>query len=207
MPKWDTERLLADCDLRMLAPYVGLRTKKSGSTTYIECMSGLHSESDINHMVCDRNGCYCFSCHGSYDGFSEHNDAISTIRQFRRVYGGDDSFDAACETIAEFLGGRDRYILSGETGRSQRKGFPYTSEELTAAGFSGDQASRKSIRELYERDEVFCKSVILGKIEETVRKLKIIVRSDDTALSDAAASRLEVLGAFYEKVSGKKLHM
>lgn len=200
MTRWDTERLLHDCDLRALAQYLGIKTKRSGSTTFIECLSGLHHETDINHMVCDHDGCYCFSCHCSYDGFSEHNDAISTVRQFRRVYGGDDSFDAACETIAEFLGGRERYVLSPEKEQRRKKLLPFSSEELASAGFSKDAFVRKTLQQLYEADEVFVKSIVLSKAEETIRKLKIISRSENTALSDEATKRLNEANSFYEKV-------
>lgn len=198
MAKWDVRRLLADCDLRQLAPYVGIRTKRSGSTTFIECLSGMHSESDINHMVCDHNGCYCFTCHASYDGLSEHNDAISTVRQFRRITGGDDSFDAACETIAEFLGNRDRYILSDTNGKRQ-KVFPLSEEEMETAGFQ--PTARRTLQNLYQNDEAFVLSVLLNKLEEMTGKLKSVSRAEDAALSDAASERLAEVRKIYGKLS------
>ena len=204
MARWDVERLLRDCDLRELARYVGIRTKKCGSTTFIECLSGMHHETDINHCVCRKDWCYCFTCHGAYQGH-EHNDAIATIRQFRRVYGGDDSFDAACETIAGFLGGRDRYILNDTGQRRQVKLLPFTPEELQAAGVSSDPYAKRILQELYERDEAFLKEMLLKKLETGIRKLKRISEACDPELAGEASRMLVEGGKMYWKLTGKAL--
>ena len=200
MPKWDVRKLLDDCDLRLLAPAIGIRTNKVGGKIFIECLSGLHHETQINHMICNPRGCFCFSCHCSYDGKSTQNDAISTVRQFRRMYGGDDSFNAACETIAEFLGDRERYLLSDEPKKEVKKPT-FTQEDLLSAGLSSDPRARRAAAEL---PEILLSTILLGKVKENIGKLMLIYKSDDQDLSDEALKRLKKAGALYQKITGHK---
>lgn len=204
--EWDVKSMVADCDLRDLAPWLGIKTRRAGSTTFIECLSGTHHETQIDHCEAKRGGCRCYSCHVKYqtgmsDPSDDWNDIIDVIRQFKRNRSEDDSFQNACETLAEFLGNRDRYLING-TGQ-KRKEFPYTVEELKAAGFSIQ--ARPVMRELFEKDEQFLSSLVLDKVTETITNLKKIIEvSWDPEVTDEAVSRLQASAKLYERLTGKK---
>ena len=203
MKRWDTERLIEDADLRVIAPLIGIPTKKSGNTTYIKCLSGLHKETDINHMVADKDGCFCFTCQCSYNGRSPHNNVIDTVRQFHHTRDEDDSFDYACEEIAQYLpGGREAYIVEDDGEYRARKRLPYTTEELSSIGVSSDPVVIRTLQDLEEAGEA--KPLLTDIADEAIRKLKLIYDADDYALADEAARQLTEAGKLYEKLTGKK---
>ena len=79
---YNLERLREDIDMRKIIPYIlsSDEFRYSGSTMYCKCVSGLHSETKIEHNAVSEKYCHCFSC-------GENNDAFSYIQKYYAMQG------------------------------------------------------------------------------------------------------------------------
>jgi len=123
--QWDLDRLMSDANAFDVAERIGMRTKRCGSSTYGECVSGSHKESQINHMQLFRDGCKCYSCGAA------HNIYGMVRAYFTNVVGRSLDHDEICSLIAETCGGEEQYIIHPERGGKTKKAFPLTEDELT----------------------------------------------------------------------------
>lgn len=122
---WDLDQLMANADAFDVADRIGMRVKRYGGSTYGECVSGSHKETQINHMQLFRDGCKCYSCGAA------HNTYGMVKNYFQNVVGRSLDHDEICSVIAETCGGEDMYIIKPKRNGKIKKPFPLTEEELS----------------------------------------------------------------------------
>lgn len=121
---WDLDRLMDAADAFYVADRIGMRMKRYGGSTYGECVSGSHKETQINHMQLFRDGCKCYSCGAA------HNTYGMVKNYYANVVGRSLDHDEICSLIAETCGGEEMYIIRPERGGKPKKTFPLTDDEL-----------------------------------------------------------------------------
>lgn len=160
---WDLDRLMADADAFSVADMIGIPKKRYGSSTYIVCVDGTHSETQTNHCQLFRDGCHCYSCG------SNHNVYGMVRSYYENIVGSSLSHDEICELIAETCGGEDNYLIKPVHSEKKRAPFPLTKEELESIGLSTDTRRHKAIVSYSEfKDEEHTEMVDLdgyGKVK------------------------------------------
>lgn len=201
---WDLDRLMDNADGFAVAERIGIRKKRHGSITYIECVDGTHKESDINHCQLFRDGCHCYSCGSSHNVYG-------MIRSYyANILGTPLEHDEICSIIAETCGGEDEYLIHPDS-HVKRKPFPLTKEELAAIGLSAESRRAEkiagyseekdeehsvlsgcdgyvkleylppmSIYSLFRENEEMFRIIVAGKIRESAEKTQKIYRSFKT---------------------------
>ena len=136
---WDLDRLMSDANAFDVAERIGIRKKRAGSTYYIECVSGTHSETRLNHCQIFRDGCHCYSCGAS------HNTYGMVKEYYSNVVGRSLDHDEICSIIADTCGGEDRYIIRDKDANEVKKPFPLTEEELDFIGLAPKSTRARAI--------------------------------------------------------------
>ena len=175
---WNVELLKERCDLRELVEDLEIPTSRSGATLYMQCLNPDHErETRFDHCECNETYAHCYSCGWNADTIGvvmawqekKRKDSSKTDQEKDRRF----DFDAACETIARFLGNPNQFLLSGE---EQTKVFPFSNDELRAAGFCVDHSTRKFLQALYDREPDFVLSVIRNKLDENTETLSEVLK-------------------------------
>ena len=195
MARWKIKEMLAELDLQAFLQYKMVPMTMSGSTMFAACANPDHHETRPDHMMVKRDHCFCFSCRESYDGLSY------LMAYYEKYGGGDASLDSCCREIASYLGNPDRFIENGVV--RQVVELPYSDRELYVAGLAPE--SRRVLQKLYEYDELFVKSIVLSKLDETINKLNEIIRLAESqeSIINAAADLRKESGRLYHKLTGK----
>lgn len=108
--RYDLDKLREEANAFDVAEAIGMQMYKAGSTWYVECVSGLHSETKINHNQLRKNGCYCYSCGKKYDVIG------MVIAYYENVVGSPISFKEACGIVADTCGAREDYMVNARSG-------------------------------------------------------------------------------------------
>lgn len=209
---WDLDRLMACADAFDVADRIGMKKKKCGSSTYVECVDGTHKESDINHNQLFRDGCHCYSCGAN------HNIYGMVRGYYDNVLGISLDHDEICSIIAETCGGEDDFLIKPIAG-VKKKPFPLTNQELEQIGLCSSSQRAKavvsysdtkdeehresvdydgyaktellppvSIYSLYRDDEDLFRCLVGNKVNETIefaRTVYMIFKSGKDDLSKA----------------------
>lgn len=209
---WDLDRLMACADAFDVADRIGMKKRKSGSSTYVECVDGTHHESNINHNQLFHDGCHCYSCGAN------HNTYGMVRGYYSNVLGISLEHDEICSIIAETCGGEESFLLKPIAG-VKKKPFPLTKKELELIGLcpssqrakfvvsysnSKDEEHREmidydgyaktellpsvSIYSLYKDDEDLFRWLVGNKVSETIeqtRNLYSTFKSSQDELSKA----------------------
>lgn len=223
---WDLDRLMSDADAFIVAERIGLRKRRCGSSTYIECVEGTHKESSINHNQLFRDGCHCYSCGASHNIYGMVRD------YYKNIVGISLEHDEICYLIAETCGGEDEYLITPVHSGARKKRFPLTKEELEAIGLaSNSQRARHivsyadtkddkhrellngggyadtellppvSIYSLYREDEELFQELVGSKIKETIEKARAGYQVFKDAKDDLSKALVRV---FIEKYNAAK---
>ena len=183
MLRYNAERLRADADCRQVAEYIGMQVHGK----YCECVSGLHSESQINHCGIYPNHVHCFSC--GYD-----RGVINMVQDFyKNNLGTPITYQEACRIVGDACGGSDLY-LEQSTGEIPER-IPIDKKELALlkldTPYSGKESVHISMQGLYRENKDLFFRIIREKAEEEQKKLKSL--EDQLGNSAAEASIRNVI--------------
>lgn len=222
---WDLDRLLSNADAFDVADRIGMRKKRCGSSTYVECVEGTHKETNINHNQLFRDGCHCYSCGASHNVYGMVRD------YYRNIVGISLEHDDICSLIAETCGGEDEYLITPVHSGAKKKRFPLTKEELEAIGLTSDSRRARrivsytedkddehreplsdgyaatemlppvSIYSLYREDEELFREIVGGKIKETIEKCRAGYQVFKDAKDDLSKALVRV---FIERYNAAK---
>ena len=196
MRRWNIDLLKEETDLRELVGDLGIPTERHGSTVFMKCLAEGHEhETRLDHCQCNREYCKCHSCGTSFDIFG-------VAMRWAELQNEDNSFERACERIAQSHGNPERFLLSGT---EKVKTFPYSNEELECAGFKVDRQTKRFLQDLFDEDPVFVKSIILRKLDETIGTLeKICSLNLPPDRMEEAKRELRAAKRFSSRLTGKK---
>ena len=127
--QWKLDELLAAADAAEVARSIGMRTCRSGATTFVENVDG-RQETRLNHVKLFRDGCKDFTT-------GKVRNTYSMVRDYyANCLGRTLAHDEICEIIADTCGGADLYVVRKKTGKKAKKSkpFPFTNEELELIG-------------------------------------------------------------------------
>lgn len=108
--RYDLDKLREDANAFDVAEAIGMQMYKAGSTWYVECVSGLHSETKINHNQLRKNGCHCYSCGKNYDVIG------MVMAYYENVEKSPITFKEACGIVADTCGAREDYMVNARSG-------------------------------------------------------------------------------------------
>lgn len=123
--RWNIDKLNEDSNAFEIADILGMNTNKCGSVTYVECVSGNHSETKINHCKLFQTGCHCFSCGATYNNFSMVKNYMENI-EMRPA-----SVNEICEILFDSIGetNKEEYADDAFCADNKEK-FPLNKEDL-----------------------------------------------------------------------------
>ncbi len=148
MAFYDTSRLLEDANMIEYIKENGIEYRMQGSRMSIHCPDHMETlgKEDKNFGNCmvssDGKSYYCYACHKKGDIFSLD----------QHVYGH--NFNEACQSIANFLGDSNLYIIEGTESKKEPDIplLPFTNEELSIIGLL------KEVRAKIYTDVSVCKN-------------------------------------------------
>ena len=163
---YDLERLRDDIDMKKILPYIlsSDEFRYSGSTMYAKCVSGLHSETRIEHNAVSEKYCHCFSC-------GETHDAFSYIKKYYELQGFALSFSEICEKIGDALGGADYYMTEQKVRKKSNPVLSLSKEELQIIGLSSVSGrNTPSLQDMYEEEPEKIKKLVISRAYERMLK-------------------------------------
>ncbi len=199
MLRYNVEQLREDADCRQVAEYIGMQLNGK----FCECVSGLHTETQINHCGIYRNHVHCFSC--GYD--------VGVIRMvqdyYTNVLGQTLAYQEACRIVGDACGGSELY-LEQVSGQSSAERIPFSKEELAMirldTPYSGN-GSHLSMQSLYREDRDLFFEIIRQKATEEKNKLESL-RSRlgnspyEAGVKNVIEQRLIKIRQLYKKAGG-----
>ena len=216
---------MSNADAFDVADRIGMRKRRCGNSTYVECVEGTHKETNINHCQLFHDGCHCYSCGAS------HNVYGMVREYYRNIVGISLEHDEICSLIAETCGGEDEYLITPVHSGTKKKRFPLTKEELEAIGLVSDSKRARhivsytdtkddehrellgdgyaatemlppvSIYSLYREDEELFREIVGGKIKETITDARTGYKIFKDANDDLSKALVRV---FIEKYNAAK---
>lgn len=146
---WDLDKLMDNADAFDVADHIGMKINRCGGAAYVECVSGTHRETRLNHNQLFHDGCHCYSCGASHNVYGMVRD------YYRNVVGTPLDHDDICSLIAETCGGEDEYLVQNDMPSKKQAPFPLTKEELEMIGLSSSRTRARKIRSFQEyKDDV-----------------------------------------------------
>ncbi len=164
MLRYNAARLREDADCRQVAEYIGMQVKGK----FCECVSGTHSETQINHCGIYPNHIHCFSC-GLDVG------VIGMVQAYyKNVLGTPIAYHEACRIVGDACGGSDLYLEQSSGEKTER--MPFDKDELTLlkldTPYSGKESVHISMQSLYRENKELYYKIIRDKAAEEQEKLQ-----------------------------------
>ena len=103
MASYDVAALKEAANCRDVAEFIGMRV----SGKYCECVSGLHSETQLNHCAIYHDHIYCFSCGANM------NVIKMVMGYYENVLGNPITYTEACRIVGDACGGSELYLTDG----------------------------------------------------------------------------------------------
>lgn len=195
---YDLDALKADVNLKKILPEILSydEIKYAGSTMYAKCVSGLHTESQINHCAVSEKYCHCFSCGETYDAFEY-------IKKYYEQQGFSLKFAEICEKIGDALGGADYYKTDRKPVKKVE--MPLTQEEFSVIGLhTSSKKGAPSLQKMYEDNPEETKELILKRAYESMMKYKTLSEQLDKPLSDKYLELFQKARDIYEELGGEE---
>ena len=195
---YNLERMREDIDLKRIIPYIvsSDEIRYAGSTMYCKCVSGLHSETRIEHNAVSEKFCHCFSC-------GESNDAFSYIKKYYAQQGLNISFSEICEKIGDALGGADLYVTDTV---GKKKKMILTTEEMELIGVhTGGKKGSPSLLIMYGEEPEKIKKLLKDRAYESMMKNRVL--SEQVDLPELKKKYLELYQKcrdIYEVLGGEE---
>lgn len=197
MEWFDTKRLFDDADARIVVKALFSRDdfRVSGSTLFCRCPEN-HPETALNHCAVYKTGCKCFSCGKSYP-------TMDMVKKYYENRGENLSFSEICGRIADAIGGKERYLLSGKPDESKKSTFPLNNRELSLIGLYSPESkpSVPKLSTLYKQDRRTALFYMKKKAEETLKKYMELSQNDNEALKEEALKRIDEIKNIIKKVT------
>jgi len=189
---WDLDMLMAHADAFAVAERIGIRKKRCGGSTYIECVEGTHTESQINHNQLFRDGCKCYSCGAA------HNTYGLVKGYYQNILGTPIDHDDICSLIAETCGNEDMFIIKtdkSEKGKKKKAPFPLTDEELLFIGLAPKAPRARAVVKYSEEKDEECRDACDEGYAKTVplppMNMYLLFREDETTFWDIVAGKIK----------------
>ena len=162
--RFNKERLKADADCRTVASFIGMRLRGQ----FCECVSGRHSETQIDHCAIYKDRIHCFSC-------GNDEDVLGMVRSYyANVLGTPITLSEAMRITGDALGGHELYLESGSAIQETVR-IPFTKEQLSRIGlrdFSGNGGI--NLHKLYREDKGLFMQMVRENAEITLQELEKI---------------------------------
>lgn len=202
---YDLEKLREDIDMRKILPYIvsSDEIKYAGATMYVKCVSGLHTETRIEHNAVSEKYCHCFSCGENYDAFSY-------IKKYYENQGFSLTFSEICEKIGDALGGADYYTTEEKTHKKNSTLLSKISkEDMKVIGISTTTGKNTpSLIELYETDPEKILQLLRDRAYEKMLKYGALSeRLENKKLREAYAELHKKCREIYENLGGTEKSM
>lgn len=184
MLRYNVERLRQDADCRQVAEFIGMQVKGR----FCECVSGLHTESQLNHCGIYPNHIHCFSC--------GHDVGVigMVMDYYQNVLGSPVTYQEACRIVGDACGGSDLYLESS-SGNEIAERIPFSKEDLALlrldTPYSGKGTVHISMQSLYRENKDLFYQIVRDKASEEMEKLKKL--SDSLGNTKAEASIKNVI--------------
>lgn len=208
---YNLERLKEDADCREVARSIGMKI----CGQFCECVSGTHSETQINHCSLGRQFYHCFSC-------GDSGDVIKLVRSYyANVLGTPITLAESCLIIGDAaLGGHELY--EERTQESTVEKPPFTTAELELLGFCGADYSESATRpirmeNIFRENKILYYQLVRNKAEQQLLlienlvehlgdsvfegKIKVSLQtrhSDVTGLFERAGGKLQKVKKMYK---------
>lgn len=192
------DRLKADADCRCVAEFIGMR--RHGQ--FCECVSGLHTETQLNHCAIYKDRIHCFSC-------GDNQDVFGMVRgYYANILGSPIGMQDALRIVGDALGGHEMYMESGTVANTAEQ-LPFTKEELSLIGLSDPKSGGLTMGALYREDKALYMTMVQENARQTlvrIEELKGRLGSSDfeVALRSALDVRYTDVRRIFKKAGGKK---
>ncbi len=196
---YDLDLLRADIDMKKILPYIlsSDEIRYAGSTMYAKCVSGLHSETRIEHNAVSEKYCHCFSCGESYDAFEY-------VKRYYEQMGMTLSFSEICEKIGDALGGSDYYVTDKKEIKKEKSLL--TPEELKTIGIIS--STKKGVPNLNLLDKDKQKELLQKRAYESMMKYKALSEQvNDEKLREEYIELYKKCREIYENLGGSNNSM
>ena len=162
---------------------------------YVKCVSGLHSETKIEHNSVSEKFCHCFSCNETYDIFTY-------LKKYYEMQNLSYSFSDICRAIGDALGGASYYET--EEKELQKHPFPLTKEECAIIGIStSSKKNTPNIYGMYEEEPKKIKNLVKKIAYESMNRYKILSEQvEDVNLREKYNELYKKSREIYEKLGG-----
>ena len=199
---FDAGALHEAADCREVARFIGMRT----DGRFCECVSGLHSESQMNHCAIYKDHIHCFSC-------GDNRDVVGMVRgYYQNVLGTPIGYQDALKIIGDACGGYDLYLEEG-TYRPVEP-MPFTREEMALIGLdaqpAGDMAGArpKNLAALYHANRPLFLALVRENAEDQLERIRALLAALGKSQTEVRVrleleSRQARIRKLYEKVGGK----
>lgn len=204
MSVWfDKDAIYSNLDARSLIDYLGIRSRKAGSTTYIVCPNPDHIEKSAyrpKHCQLFQDSCYCWSCGATYNLYG------IAYNWMEKEEGQHLTGEEVYSILAEAAGGKENYIIKGNK-QPKIQRFPLNDKELHALMLTKYPTAKStiSLTEVVEED-----GIIIASKEQTNKQISLLSlwKEDKNAfmyiVKTKAKQQLEKNAEMYELFKNSK---
>jgi hypothetical protein len=192
--RYDIERIKRDADCRIVAASIGMKVNGQ----FCECVSGIHSETQINHCSLTKEYYHCFSC-------GDAGDVVTMVRKYyENILASPISIAESCKIIGDVLGGHEYYRREEEDSRKQVEEPPFLRTELELLGFVQPNYREDilpiKMEQIYSRSKEFYYQLIREKALSEAKRIRIlyqILGDSRTPVKDALVDRYKKVKEIY----------
>lgn len=137
MAFYDKDRLLEEANAQMVAEYLGMEMRYKGNNIQIKCPGHFKrlgkEDNNFGSCVLTEKGYHCFACHKTVN-------LINMVIEFENLEektddeSKNDIFNEALGIIGDALGGREIYMISGQTEIAEERTKALSVEDLSLLG-------------------------------------------------------------------------